>query len=90
MQVANGKVYNLGTGVSTEFRHMAEMVVEVVKKGTIEYVPWPADYEHIETGDLNVDVSRLKNDLKWLPRVDLRIGIQRTQEYLQEHLSHYV
>jgi UDP-glucose 4-epimerase len=90
LQVADGKIYNLGTGISTEFRHMAQTVVDVVKSGSLEYISWPSDYEHIETGDLNVDVSRLKKDLGWQPRTDLRSGIQLTYEFLREHLSHYI
>jgi len=89
-RVCDGKIYNLGTGISTEFRHMAQTVVEVVGSGSIEHIPWPSDYERIETGDLVVDVGRLRNDLGWTPRFDLRTGINRTHEFLKEHLQHYL
>lgn len=29
-------------------------------KGEIEYVPWPPDYERVETGDVGLDIGKLQ------------------------------
>ncbi|MBX3025242.1 NAD-dependent epimerase/dehydratase family protein [bacterium] len=87
---AIGGVVNIGSGVPTRFRDMVETVVEVVGRGRIDYVPWPAAYEKIETGDVVADLSRLRQLTGWRSRVDLRAGVERTTAYYRRHWRHYV
>lgn len=87
---AIGGVVNIGSGVPTRFRDMVETVVDVVGRGRVEFVPWPAAYEKIETGDVVADLSRLHQLTGWYSQVDLRAGVERTTEYYRRHWSHYV
>lgn len=86
---ADGQVFNIGTGIPTKFCDMARMVCEVVDGGKIENVPWPGDYERIETGDYYLNIDKAKEILRWAPRIDLRRGVMETYRYYQEYGDKY-
>lgn len=85
-----GEVINVGSGIGTRFRDMVETVVDAVGRGRVEFVPWPADYERIETGDFVADLRKLERLTGWRSRVDLRTGIERTVEYYRRAWKEYV
>ncbi len=85
-----GEIFNCGFGQSVPFREMAETVVQVLGKGNIEYVPWPVDYERVETGDIQFDVSKLHRMTGWSPSVSLKEGIERMYRYFALRLPLYV
>jgi len=75
---ADGRIYNVGTGVGVRFVDMARAIVTAAGGGRLEHVPWPALARQVETGDFVADVSRIRLDLKWQPRVALDEGLRRT------------
>lgn len=85
----SGQVFNLGSGRPTRFLEMVQMVLDIVGSGRMEQVPWPANYEQIETGDYVTDYSRLQAATGWEPKVDLQEGIKRTYEYYASYRSCY-
>jgi len=85
-----GEVVNVGSGQSTRFRDMVSTVISCVQRGQVEFVPWPDNYERVETGDIAVDISKLKSLTGWEPQCTLQEGIQRTFEYYSMNASHYV
>jgi UDP-glucose 4-epimerase len=88
--LAGGEIFNCGFGQSVPFRTMAETVVRVLKKGSIEYVPWPENYEQVETGDVHFDTGKLNGATGWRPSVSLEQGIERMYAYYDSRWSHYV
>lgn len=86
---AIGQVINVGSGRSTRFCDMVTKVVEQVNGGKIEFVPWPGDYEKVETGDISVDISKLKRLTLWGPEYSLEQGIKMTHEYYRKNWEHY-
>lgn len=89
LEPAIGEVFNVGSGVGTSFRAMAERVVEIVGRGTVASVPWPADYPNIDTGDYVADITRIRRALGWAPTTPLGEGIARTHAYYREHRAAY-
>ncbi len=89
LESAVGEVFNVGSGVGTSFRGMAERVVAIVGRGAIASVPWPADYPNIDTGDYVTDITRIKRMLGWTPAMPLDEGIARTHRYYREHRAVY-
>lgn len=87
---AIGEIINIGTGTSSKFSDMVHSVVKCVKKGQVEYIPWPENYEKVETGDINVDISKLQNLTSWKPKVTLEEGIHLTYEYYKKYISNYI
>lgn len=87
---AVGETINVGSGVSTKFCDMVSMVIKCVKNGKIEFVPWPDNYEKVETGDISVDVSKLKTITSYQPKISLVEGINKTFEYYKMFLENYI
>lgn len=87
---AVGEVINVGSGVSTRFCDMVSAVINCVKNGKMEFVPWPDNYEKIETGDISIDISKLGTITYWKPEFSLEEGINETYKYYQKYLGNYV
>jgi nucleoside-diphosphate-sugar epimerase len=87
---AAGEVINLGSGNSSRFCDMVSMVITTVNKGRMEFIPWPANYEKIETGDVSVDISKLKSITSWQPAYSLEEGIKKTYEYYEKYYDQYI
>lgn len=85
----DGLVLNAGSGVGTRFADAVQTVIEIVGNGDTLYVPWPDDYERVETGDFVADMARVRSILGWQEGVGLREGLHRTYEYYRKNFSHY-
>lgn len=85
-----GEVYHCGFGQPVPFRQMAEAIVSVMKRGTIEFIPWPSNYERVETGDLTFDVGKLGRLTGWKPVISLEEGIERMWRYYEPRLPLYL
>jgi UDP-glucose 4-epimerase len=73
---ANGRIFNVGSGHGVSFVQMAELIVDSVPRGRLEYVEWPADAERVETGDFVADVSTIEACLGWIATIALPTGIK--------------
>lgn len=88
--VSPGEVFNCGSGHSVQFREMAETIVRVLKRGRVEYVPWPPAYERVETGDVNFSIDKLIQATGWRASVSLEEGIERMYRYFASRLTRYL
>ena len=75
---ADGRAYNVGSGVGTRLVDAANTIVEMVGHGRVQHVPWPALAQQVETGDFVADVSRAGRELGWTPSRALRAGLEDT------------
>lgn len=85
----DGQIYNLGSGVPTSFKEMAETVVTGVGRGSLKQVPWPKNYDNFETGDFYADISAIKAAVNWRPTTTLIDGIKKSVDYYRQHRQHY-
>lgn len=74
----DGQVYNIGYGSGFSLMEVAQTIVDVVGQGKIEKVPWKEDLKKLETGDYISDLTKIKNDTGWEPKVSIKEGIQKT------------
>jgi len=84
-----GKVFNVGSGVGTRFKDMAETIVCAAGGGRVEFVPWPTDYINVETGDYVTDITRIRAATGWRPAAAFDAGIDLTCEYYRKNKGHY-
>lgn len=87
---AFGEIINLGSGVSTKFVDMVRTIINVVESGSIKFVPWPSNYENIETGDIKTDLSKLEKITGFTPSVSLEEGILKTYQYYKNNIKYYL
>lgn len=86
----DGEIYNCGYGESWHFKDMVNLIVKTVGSGDIEFVPWPENYERIETGDFKTDISKLIKTTGWKPEISIEDGIKRMVDYYKEHKDKYI
>jgi dTDP-glucose 4,6-dehydratase/UDP-glucose 4-epimerase len=87
--IANGKVYNLGSKEVIGLKDLAEMMVNLGHGGSYKLVPFPPERKAIDIGDYYSDFTKLSNDLGWEPKIGLQEGLQRTIEFYKENSEHY-
>jgi UDP-glucose 4-epimerase len=83
----DGQIYNVGSGVGTPLVEMARAIASIVGRGRVEFVPWPALAELIETGDFVADVRKIHRDAGWEPRIALAEGLERTVAFYRAHVA---
>lgn len=87
--VANGKVYNLGSSEVVGLKALAEMMVQQSPGGSYELIPFPPERKAIDIGDYYSDFSLISRELGWQPQVGLEAGLKRTLEYYKKNSEHY-
>ena len=75
---ADGRIYNVGSGVGTRLVDLAKKVIAIAGRGRVEHVPWPALAQQVETGDFVADIARIEHELAWRPAIALDDGLERT------------
>jgi dTDP-glucose 4,6-dehydratase/UDP-glucose 4-epimerase len=92
-EVANGKVYNLGSPEVIGLKVLADMLLDVGcdfdLNGSYELVSFPPERKVIDIGDYYSNYSLINKELGWCPKVDLRDGLVKTMVYYIKHHSHY-
>lgn len=79
-QKSSGQIYNLGSGKGIKFKDMAGLIIKKVGKGKIEFSQWPEDLKVLETGSYISNISKIKRELDFSPKVSFEEGIERTIE----------
>lgn len=75
---SSGKIYNLGFGQGIKFKEMVQLIVEKVERGKIRFAPWPETFQQVETGSYISDISKIKKELGFSPKIDFKEGIIKT------------
>lgn len=86
---ADGQVFNLGGPRPYALRDIAETIVRIAGRGSVDLVPWPEEKKAIDIGSVYSDYARVKAALDWSPTIDLEEGIERMVAYYRVHRQHY-
>ena len=87
---ANGRIYNLGHHEVISLRDLAEMIFVISKKGNYELIPWPEEKKKIDIGDYYGEFSKIKNELGWESKTNLKNGLKITIDYYKKYLDKYL
>ena len=87
---AIGQVYNLGGPPPVSLRQLAEMLIALNQGGALAIRAFPAERQRIDIGDYYADDRRIRRQLGWRPRTDLRTALRRTLAFYRAELRHYV
>jgi UDP-glucose 4-epimerase len=87
---ANGQIYNLGAPEAVNLIELATLLLSISGNGNYEIVPFPANRKRIDIGDYHGNYGKIQKDLGWVPKVNLRDGLNHTLAYYQEHLAQYL
>ena len=86
---AYGTVFNVGTGIPVSFIDLAKKIVEIAGTGKVAYREFTQERKEVEPGDYYADVTRIRNIVKWTPKVTLDKGIRKTIDYYRKHKKGY-
>ena len=86
---ADGRVYNVGGTAPVTLRDLANLLVELRPAARYRIRRFPAARRRIDIGDFFADDRRIRAELGWSPRTDLRTALQRTLAYYERELEHY-
>ena len=89
-EAADGQIYNLGGDDPINLKNLAELMIEIVGRGSYDIIPFPDERKRIDIGDFYGDYRKIRSKLGWQPAVPLAQGLRQTLAYFQEHLAHYV
>jgi UDP-glucose 4-epimerase len=84
---ANGRIYNVGSGVGTPMIDMARSIAAMAGGGRIELTAWPRLAAQMETGDFVADITRVRREIGWEPRITLNDGLERTISHYKSQVS---
>ena len=87
---AVGKVYNLGASDPLSLEDTAKIMCQEIEGGDYQMIPFPEDRKAIDVGDFICDYSALRNEFEWEPKVSFEEGIQRSFEYFNDEIEHYI
>jgi len=89
-EVANGKVYNLGSDEVISLISVAKKMTTMGYGGNFKTIPFPSDRKAIDIGDYYGDYSLIKGDLNWSPKVSLDDGLRATATFYKKNIQHYI
>jgi len=86
---AKGQVYNIGTGVGTSNKELAEMIAEKIgyDRKRIVFGSYPPGYPYrppiSDQPSIVLDSNKIKKELDWAPKVSLSEGLNEVISYFK-------
>ena len=76
----SGEIYNLGFGKGIKLKDMTNLIIKTAGSGSVEFKRWPDEFQKVETGSYISDISKIKIELGFKPKIDFETGIRKTLE----------
>ena len=71
-------------------REIAELMVKISGKGSVQFIRWPEHKRKLEVGNQIFDNSQAKKLLNWKPSTSLEDGLTATFEFFNKHYDEYI
>jgi UDP-glucose 4-epimerase len=68
----------------------AELLVEVLGRGSVRHVEWPPDWVNMDVGNVSISNEKIKSTLDWTPSYGLKEGLEKTWSFFEERLDMYL
>lgn len=80
-------VYNVGSGEKIMFIDIAKKIVELCGSGSFKAEQFPESIVKFEIGSSLFDISKVKKDFKWAPKICIDEGLKETIEFYRRQLK---
>jgi len=81
----NGEIFNVGSGKPIQIKFLINKIVSQLKSGKPAF--GKIKYRKNENMSLFPDISKIKKNVGWKPKVDLSQGIKKTIEYYKKKIN---
>jgi nucleoside-diphosphate-sugar epimerase len=85
-QGLSGEIFNIGYGEGISLFNSIQVIKRFIPELSFVTIPWPEDYEKIETGDYITDITKIKKYTGWEPQTVFEEGIGKTIDYYRRYL----
>jgi nucleoside-diphosphate-sugar epimerase len=72
---ARNETFNVGRGEGIRLRDAVEEIQKAAGGPPIEFQPWPADFEKVESGDYVSEIAKLRSAVGFSPNYSFRSGL---------------
>ncbi len=90
---SNGTKGETFFAVGNDHYSVAEIAKETSKimgSGNVNFIQWPKERKATEIGDAILSNKKIKEIVKWSPRINLSDGLIKTKEYYENRLKYYI
>jgi UDP-glucose 4-epimerase len=87
---AVGEIFNLGSEEKISLKDLAELMTEIKGAGDLRIMEYPEARKRIDIGDYYSSFSKFQDLTGWRPSRGLRQTLQRTLDYYQQNIQHYI
>jgi UDP-glucose 4-epimerase len=84
-----GEIYNLGGAEPVSLADLANELIRLTGRGTIESKPFPPERRLIDIGNFYATSQKIESALGWRAKTSLSQGLARTIEFYTENREHY-
>ncbi len=84
-----GHVYNLA-GERASLKTVAETLISITGKGSIEVIPFPDERKKIDIGDFYGDSSMFEGITGWQAKTTLKQGLKVMIDYYRDNMDAYI
>jgi len=84
-----GEFYNL-SGEKASLRTVAETLIRLTGKSSLEVTPFPPELKKIDIGDFYGSSQKFKSTTGWEPSISLEQGLRSTVDYYTRYKEHYL
>ena len=86
---AEGEIYNLSGGEPISLAELANQMIRITGKGTIEPKPFPQERRLIDIGNFYSTSQKIESELGWRAQTSLRQGLTQTIEFYSKNREYY-
>jgi nucleoside-diphosphate-sugar epimerase len=87
---AVGEIFNLGSEERISLKDLAELMTTIQGRGELRIMEYPEERKRIDIGDYYSSFSKFHALTGWHPSRGLNQTLQRTLEYYQQNIHHYI
>lgn len=87
---ADGQIYNVGGAPPISLKDLADLLVKACGGGRYTVGDFPEEHKKIDIGDYYANDAKLRTELGWKPRVELKEALERTLIYYRKWIKKYL